>query len=91
MTALTRAVPLREISLEPALFARPALLDQVLLRVLSNEVSRFARTHPLSLAVPLAFIFERLMEARRIRIVLRGTEASAPSEELLELVEARPR
>ena len=45
------------------------------------------RVHPLSLAVPLAFVLERQAEIRQIRLVLRGAEFGLPADELLARVE----
>lgn len=65
----------------------PFTTDQLLHRMLRETIRREARTHPLSLAVPLAFILERQAEVRRIRLVLRATEFSLPADELLDLIE----
>jgi vacuolar-type H+-ATPase subunit C/Vma6 len=50
-----------------------------------------ARVHPLSIAVPLAFVLERQAEVRQIRLVLRGAEFGLPAEELLALMERNDR
>jgi V/A-type H+/Na+-transporting ATPase subunit C len=67
---------------------QPAATDQFLHRVLVETIRREARENPLSLAVPLAFVFERQAEIRRIRLVLRGGEFGVPASELIPLVEA---
>jgi V/A-type H+-transporting ATPase subunit C len=65
----------------------PSAVDQLLHRILRERIRREARIHPLSLAVPLAFILERQAEVRRIRLVLRATEFGLPAEELLDRIE----
>jgi V/A-type H+-transporting ATPase subunit C len=70
-----------------ATLEQPAAADQFLRRVLVEMMRREARENPLSLAVPLAFVFERQAEVRRIRLVLRGAEFGLPANELVELVE----
>jgi len=65
----------------------PFAADEFLDQVLRQAMRRAARVHPLSLAVPLAFVLERRAEARRIRLVLRGAEFGVPGEELVALVE----
>jgi V/A-type H+-transporting ATPase subunit C len=68
--------------------ADPFVVDQMLQRVLRQEMQRAARVHPLSLAVPLCFVLERRAEVQRIRLVLRGAEFGLPGDELLALVES---
>lgn len=65
----------------------PFMADQLLHRALGEAMRREARVHPLSLAVPLAFMLERQAEVRRIRLVLRATEFGLPADELLDLIE----
>jgi V/A-type H+-transporting ATPase subunit C len=88
---IAHAMPFPELAMLPLVVARPALVDQLLHRVVVNAVFRLARTHPLSLAVPLSFLLERVTEARAVRLVLRGSDAGASKEELLELVETGAR
>lgn len=65
----------------------PFTVDQMLHRSLEEAIRREARVHPLSLAVPLAFVHERQAEVRQIRLVLRGAEFGLPADELLALME----
>jgi V/A-type H+-transporting ATPase subunit C len=65
----------------------PFTLDQVLHRALGETLRREAAVHPLSLAVPLAFVLARQAEVRQIRLVLRGAEFGLPADELLTLLE----
>jgi V/A-type H+-transporting ATPase subunit C len=67
--------------------ADPFTLDQLLHEALRKAMRRAARIHPLSLAVPLAFVLERRAEVQRIRLVLRGAEFDVPADELVALVE----
>jgi vacuolar-type H+-ATPase subunit C/Vma6 len=65
----------------------PFTVDQMLHRSLQETMRWESRVHPLSLAVPLAFVFERQAEVRHIRLVLRGAEFGLPADELLALME----
>jgi V/A-type H+-transporting ATPase subunit C len=67
--------------------ADPFKVDELLQQALRQAMRREARVHPLSLAVPLAFVLERRAELQRIRLVLRGAEFGVPADELLALVE----
>jgi V/A-type H+-transporting ATPase subunit C len=62
-------------------------VDQMLHRSLEETMRWEARVHPLSLAVPLAFVLARQAEVRKIRLVLRGTEFGLPADEILALLE----
>lgn len=75
-------------ALDPALLANPTLTAQHLLQVRERELQRRARTAPLSIAVPLAFLAARTGEARRLRLLLLGAEHGLPVDDLLDLVEA---
>ncbi len=63
----------------------PFAAGQLLHRALAVAMRREARLHPLSLAVPLAFMLERQAEVRQIRLVLRAAEFGLPADELLDL------
>ena len=65
----------------------PFTVDQMLHQSLEEAIRREARVHPLSLAVPLAFVLERQAEVRQVRLVLRGAEFGLPADELLALME----
>jgi len=65
----------------------PSSVDQILHQARRDAMRREARVHPLSLAVPLAFVLERQTEIRQIRLVLRGAEFGLPADELLARVE----
>lgn len=65
----------------------PFTVDQILHDAMAEDIRREARIHPLSIAVPLAFVLERQAEVRQIRLVLRGAEFGLPAEELHSLVE----
>jgi V/A-type H+-transporting ATPase subunit C len=65
----------------------PFTVDRMLHRSLEETMRWESRVHPLSLAVPLAFVFERQAEVRHIRLVLRGAEFGLPADELLALME----
>lgn len=69
----------------------PFTVDLMLRQSLETAMQWEARVHPLSLAVPLAFILERQAEVRRIRLVLRGAEHGLPADELLALMERNER
>jgi V/A-type H+-transporting ATPase subunit C len=73
---------------EAAGLASPWSADRALERAVLGPLRRAARTHPLSVAVPLAYLLERRAEVRRVALVLRGTAIGVPGEELVELVEA---
>jgi V/A-type H+-transporting ATPase subunit C len=62
-------------------------VDQMLRQSLEAAMHREAMVHPLSLAVPLAFVLARQAEVRRIRLVLRGAEFGLPADQLLALME----
>lgn len=74
--------------LDPAALADPALAAQTLARARHRTLQRAARARPFSIAVPLALIGDRLVEARRIAVVLLGAEHGIPADTLLDLVEA---
>ena len=63
------------------------LVDRRLARVLVDTARRQARAQPLSIAVPLAYILERLDEARLVRLIVSGTAFALPADELAALVE----
>lgn len=68
--------------------ASPAAADRALEDALVAPLRREARSRPLSIAVPLAYLAEREAEARRIAVALRGAALGLPAEELLGLVAA---
>lgn len=74
--------------LDPAALADPALASQALARVRHRALQRAARASPFSIAVPLALVADRRVEARRIAVVLLGAEHGLPADVLLDLVEA---
>jgi V/A-type H+-transporting ATPase subunit C len=65
----------------------PFAVDQILHGALREAIRREARVHPLSIAVPLAFVLQRQAEIRQIRLVLRGSEFGLPADELFALLE----
>jgi V/A-type H+-transporting ATPase subunit C len=69
----------------------PFTVDQMLRQSLEKAMQWEARVHPLSLAVPLAFVLQRQAEVRQLRLVLRGAEFGLPAEELLALMERNDR
>jgi V/A-type H+-transporting ATPase subunit C len=71
----------------PAL-ARPWAADRALERAALAPLRREARARPLSLAVPLAYLAERLAEVRTVAVTLRGAELGLPAEEILDLAGA---
>jgi vacuolar-type H+-ATPase subunit C/Vma6 len=68
--------------------AAPWRADRLLERALQRAMRRWARTCPLSIAVPIAFVLDRRSEARRVRLLLRAEEFGLPLEDLPELAEA---
>jgi V/A-type H+-transporting ATPase subunit C len=82
----------RRLHLDPRLAALgerpdPFTIDEILHESMARDIRREARTHPLSIAVPLAFVLARRAEVRQIRLVLRGAEFGLPADELVSLVE----
>lgn len=69
----------------------PFTVDQMLRQSLERAMQWEARVHPLSLAVPLAFVLQRQAEVRQLRLVLRGAEFGLPAEELLAFMERNDR
>ena len=67
---------------------RPSRAEGLLERGLARAMRAEARARPHSLAVPLAYLHDRLWEVRRIRLVLRGAEYGLPADDLLDLLEA---
>jgi len=68
--------------------AAPWAADRALERALLAPLRREARSRPLSIAVPLAYLAERRAEVRRVAVVLRGAALELPPDEVLDLVEA---
>ena len=68
--------------------ASPWQAERALERGMVRSLRREARSRPLSLAVPLAYLAVRRAEVRRIALVLRGAALGLPADELLDLVEA---
>jgi V/A-type H+-transporting ATPase subunit C len=68
--------------------AAPWAAARALERALVVPLRREARSRPLSIAVPLAYLAERRAEVRRVALVLRGAALELPAEEILALVEA---
>jgi V/A-type H+-transporting ATPase subunit C len=64
----------------------PFTAEQRFHAALAAMLSRQARLHPLSLAVPLAFVLERQAEVRRIRLAIRGAEFGLAPAELQDLM-----
>jgi V/A-type H+/Na+-transporting ATPase subunit C len=64
-------------------FAADSMVDRAAEEMLRRE----ARARPLSIAVPLAFLLERMSEVKRVRLALRGTEFGLPAVEMVELLE----
>ena len=83
-----RAAVARGFALRPEALLRPWAADRALDRACAAVLAREARTRPLSIAVPLAYLVGRREEIRRVALALRGTELGLPAEEMLELVEA---
>jgi V/A-type H+-transporting ATPase subunit C len=65
----------------------PFTLDAILRQALRDAMRREARAHPLSIAVPLAFVLQRQQEVRQVRLVLRATAFGLPADELLAFTE----
>ncbi len=65
--------------------ALPWAADRALERALLARLRPAARSRPLSIAVPLAYLAERTAEVRRIAIVLRGAALGLPGDEILDL------
>jgi V/A-type H+/Na+-transporting ATPase subunit C len=68
--------------------AAPWSAQEALDRAIAAPLRRDARRRPLSLAVPLSYLSDRLAEVRRAAIVLRGAALGVDGAELLDLVEA---
>lgn len=68
--------------------ALPWAADRALERAVAAPLRRAARSGPLSLAVPLSYLADRLAEVRRIAVVLRGAALGLDGAEILDLVEA---
>jgi len=62
--------------------------DQILRAALERALHAAARSLPLSIAVPIAYLVERAGEVRRLRLALRGAEYGLPASELVDLLEA---
>ncbi|HSD19135.1 MAG TPA: V-type ATPase subunit [Anaeromyxobacter sp.] len=96
--ALRRVAALREagavraaiaaaLELPVAELASPWQAERALERGMVRSLRREARSRPLSLAVPLAYLAARRAEVRRIALVLRGAALGLPADEILDLVE----
>lgn len=81
--AIAAALGVREAEL-----AAPWSAEAALDRATSAPLRRESRRSPLSLAVPLSYLADRLAEVRRIGLVLRGAALGVDATELLDLVEA---
>jgi V/A-type H+-transporting ATPase subunit C len=68
--------------------AAPWAADRALERAVLAPLRREARSRPLSIAVPLAYLAERRAEVRRVAVVLRGAALELPADDVLDLVEA---
>jgi vacuolar-type H+-ATPase subunit C/Vma6 len=66
----------------------PSLADHLLGRALARHARGVARSAPLSIAVPCAWLVEVGEELRRVRLVLRATAEGFPPAALLDLLEA---
>ena len=72
---------------EPAL-AHGGHAEGALERAALAPLLREARLRPLSIAVPLAWLFARRAEVRRISLLLRGAALGLAPDEVLDLAEA---
>jgi V/A-type H+-transporting ATPase subunit C len=68
--------------------ALPWSADRALERVVGAWLRREARRRPLSLAVPLSYLADRLAEVHRIAVVMRGAALGLEGAEILDLAEA---
>jgi V/A-type H+-transporting ATPase subunit C len=73
---------------EPPASRDPFAIDLAIRAALREVVRQLARTAPLSLAVPIAFILDRQEEVRRIRLALRAAEFGLEPEAFIALLEA---
>jgi V/A-type H+-transporting ATPase subunit C len=80
--ALAEALP----GLGPAL-ATPWGAELGLLELELRAARRAARAQPLSLAVPVAHLLARRLEAARLAAVLRGAALGMAADDLLSIVE----
>ncbi len=78
----------RAFAIPAAQLARPWTAERALERACVTALARAARSSPLSLAVPLAYLAARRQEIRGIALALHGAELGIPADELLDLVEA---
>ncbi|WP_242360452.1 V-type ATPase subunit [Anaeromyxobacter sp. SG17] len=70
--------------------ATPWGAERALERRMVVALRREARSRPLSLAVPLAWLAARRAEVRRTALVLRGAALGLPAGEILDLAEEGP-
>jgi len=70
-----------------AALASPWSAELALEGALLAGARRAARAHPLSAAVPIAYLLDRRAEARRLALLLRGAALELPADELLPLLE----
>ena len=83
-----RAAIAEAFAISAAALATPWAADRALERACASALAREARSRPLSIAVPLAYLAARRDEVRRIALALRGAALAVPADELLDLVEA---
>jgi V/A-type H+-transporting ATPase subunit C len=82
-----RAAIAAALEIPAAELATPWRAERALERGVIHSLRREARSRPLSLAVPLAYLAARRAEVRRVALVLRGAALGLPADEILDLVE----
>jgi len=86
--AAVRAGVAAALRVPEAALARGGHAESALERAALVPLLREARLRPLSIAVPLAWLFARRAEVRRISLLLRGTALGLAADEVLDLAEA---
>jgi V/A-type H+-transporting ATPase subunit C len=86
--AAVRAGVATALHLPEAALARGGHAEGALERAALAPLLREARLRPLSIAVPLAWLFARRAEVRRIALLLRGAALGLAADEVLDLAEA---